>query len=66
MRPTGELTNILMTMIHQEELKQADNSFFAKIVRAKHMMIQDGRTDDGENCPAELNDEPPDCMSRVS
>ena len=36
----GEVvTNILMRMMPQEELKQADNSFFAKIIRAKRMIM---------------------------
>ena len=53
-----------MRMIPQEELEQADNSFFAKIILAKQTAIQDGRTDDGVNDPAEQNEEPPDSMSR--
>ena len=42
------------------DLEQADCSFFAKIVRAKRMTIQNGRTDDGTNDPTERNGEPPD------
>ena len=49
-----------MTMIPQEELEQADHSFFAKIIRAKQTTIQDERTDDGVNGHAERNEEPPD------
>ena len=56
----GEVTYILMTMIPQEELEQADHSFFAKIIRAKQTTIQDERTDDGVNGHAERNEEPPD------
>ena len=55
-----EVTNILMTMIPQEELEQADNSFFAKIIWVKWTTVQYGRTDDGVNDPAERNEEPPD------
>ena len=56
----GEVTNILMRMMPQETLEQADDSFFAKIIRAKRRIIQNGRTDDGGNDPAERNEEPPD------
>ena len=37
----GGFSNILMTMIHTEELEQANISFLANILQAKHMMIQD-------------------------
>ena len=47
-------------MMLQEALEQADNSFFANIIRAKRTTIQDGRTDDGVNDPTEQNEEPPD------
>ena len=41
----GEVTNILMTMMHQEAIEQADNYFFAKIIQAKRMAFQDRHTD---------------------
>ena len=56
----GEVTNRLMSMTNQEALEQADHSFFAKIVRAKRTIIQDGCTDDGVNDLAKRNEEPPD------
>ena len=49
-----------MAMMSQEALKQADSIFFAKIIRAKRTTIQDGRTDEEMNDPAERNEEPPD------
>ena len=49
-----------MPMMHTEDLKQANTSFLAKILRAKRTTIQDGRTDEGTNDPAERNEEPPD------
>ena len=45
--------------MYQDALEQADNSFFAKIIRANRTTIQDGRTNDGVNDPAEQNEEPP-------
>ena len=56
----GEVTNILMRMMPRETLKQTDHNLFAKIIRTKQRTIQDGRTDDGVNDPAEQNEEPPD------
>ena len=61
----GEVTNVLMRMKSQEKLEQTDNSFYGKIIRAKRttiklMAIQDVRTDDGVNDPAEQNEELPD------
>ena len=49
-----------MSLGQSEELKQAYISFLAEIVRAKRTTIQDGRTDEGMNDPAERNEEPPD------
>ena len=49
----GEVANILMTMMPQEALEQADNSIFAKIIRAQRTTIQDGCTDAGVNDLAE-------------
>ena len=49
-----------MRMVPQEELEQIDHSFCAKIIRAKPMTIQDGRTDDRVNNPAKQNEEPLD------
>ena len=55
-----------MTMMHTEELAQANHSFLAKILHAKRMTIQDGRLDEGTNDPSEKNEELPDKLSRGS
>ena len=49
-----------MTMMHTEELHQANTSFPAKILQPKRMKIQDGQTDEGANDTAERNEEQPD------
>ena len=56
----GGVPNIIMTMMHTEELEQVDQRFFSKKVRAKRRIIHDGRMDGGMNYPAERNEEPPD------
>ena len=61
MRPTGRIfkyTNVPGTTSGVTE--QANHSFLANILRAKRTTIQDGRTDDGTNDPAERNEELPD------
>ena len=45
--------------LSQDSLEQAHNNFFAKIIRAKRTIIQDGRTNDGVNDLAEENEGPP-------
>ena len=54
------VSNILMSLGQPAESEQANRSFLAKILRSKRTAIQDGRTDDGMNDPAERNEEPPD------
>ena len=49
-----------MTMMHTQELKQANTSFLAKIFQAKRTTIQDRQTDEGPNDLAEKNEELPD------
>ena len=49
------VTNILMSLGQSEELKQANISFLAKILRAKCTTIQDGQTYDGTHDLAERN-----------
>ena len=49
-----------MSLGQPAELEQNKSHFIAKILQAKRTAIQDGRTDDGTNGPAEQNEEPPD------
>ena len=56
----GGVLNIRMTMMHTEELKQANTSFLEKILHAKRTTIQDGRRGEEMNDPTERNEEPPD------
>ena len=56
----GRFPNIVKTLSKPEDLAAAHTKCITKIAKAKRMMLQDGRRDDGQPDRAEQNEESPD------